>query len=251
MTDTFTRGEESARLPERPTFDAVARLASLSRSTPEAARVAVFGRRDESVPDAATYGPADTDTVPEAGTVEEAGTDATGQIGRLTRLSAAEVWTDDGALAAWLASDPAALGDVLGTTLRDVTTEGSANRLTATSADGGSVTILCEVGVTSDAALARLLASAAVGTDSQVVWVAGEIDPGHGATISWLNRTTATRFVVVRVEAVRIGTSPAAPLLEVAVRPARAGDPQPQGASGGTLTEGRRADDHTPAEDEG
>ena len=60
------------------------------------------------------------------------------------------------------------------------------------------------------------------GTDAaHVVWVAPSFRPEHRRALEWLNERTdeSTRFFAVEVKVVRIGDSPYAPLLSLAVQP--------------------------------
>jgi hypothetical protein len=64
--------------------------------------------------------------------------------------------------------------------------------------------------------------------------------------VSWLNRAVDGRFVLVRVGAVTIGDSAAAPTFELAVRSPRADDPGVHSAlpdAPGAAASERRADD--------
>lgn len=56
---------------------------------------------------------------------------------------------------------------------------------------------------------------------SSAIWVTPEVRPEHERVIEWLNETTGTdiTFYLVRVEAVRIGDSPFAPLFTVLAGP--------------------------------
>ncbi len=45
------------------------------------------------------------------------------------------------------------------------------------------------------------------------IWIVSDPRPEHIAAVAWLNESGSAAFYMVKVEAVRIGTSPAAPLL--------------------------------------
>jgi len=51
------------------------------------------------------------------------------------------------------------------------------------------------------------------------VWIVTEPRPEHVSALSWLNDSSDSRFYLVKVEAVRIGDSPPAPLLTLIVGP--------------------------------
>jgi hypothetical protein len=58
----------------------------------------------------------------------------------------------------------------------------------------------------------------AIGAKS-AVWIVSEPRPEHVNAISWLNESSPASFYLVKVEAIRIGDSPAAPLLTEVVGP--------------------------------
>jgi hypothetical protein len=51
------------------------------------------------------------------------------------------------------------------------------------------------------------------------IWIVSDPRPEHVAAVAWLNESTAAAFYIVKVEAVRIGASPAAPLFTLIVGP--------------------------------
>ena len=51
------------------------------------------------------------------------------------------------------------------------------------------------------------------------IWIVSEPRPEHVAAIAWLNESSSAAFYMVKVEAVRIGDSPAAPLFTLIVGP--------------------------------
>ena len=51
------------------------------------------------------------------------------------------------------------------------------------------------------------------------IWIVSDPRPEHVAAITWLNEATSAAFYMVKVEAVRIGSSPAAPLFTLIVGP--------------------------------
>ncbi|MFP3712651.1 hypothetical protein [Puerhibacterium sp. TATVAM-FAB25] len=69
--------------------------------------------------------------------------------------------------------------------------------------------------------LGQILTYAAGTNATNVVWLATSFRPEHRAALEWLNERTnaSTRFFAVQLQVVRIGSSPAAPLLTLVVRP--------------------------------
>jgi hypothetical protein len=176
-------------------------------------------------------------------TVEPVSGSTAGRVGRMTRVSATDVWPTPAALATWIVEDPSVLADAIGTAIAEATDGGAPNRVLATAADGSALSVVCELAETTDEGLGAVLGIAALGTSPTVVWVAGSAQPTHRASLSWLNRREDARFFLVTVEGVRIGDSAAAALMETAVRPPRTGAPA-DGASESAPADGRRAEDH-------
>jgi hypothetical protein len=51
------------------------------------------------------------------------------------------------------------------------------------------------------------------------IWVVAEPRSEHVSTIAWLNESAAASFYLLKIEAIRIGDSPPAPLLTLVVGP--------------------------------
>jgi Domain of unknown function (DUF4268) len=51
------------------------------------------------------------------------------------------------------------------------------------------------------------------------IWIVSDPRPEHVAAIAWLNEAGSAQFYMVKVEAVKIGASPAAPLFTLIVGP--------------------------------
>jgi hypothetical protein len=51
------------------------------------------------------------------------------------------------------------------------------------------------------------------------IWIVSDPRPEHVAAITWLNESSSANFYMVKVEAVKIGDSPAAPLFTLIVGP--------------------------------
>jgi hypothetical protein len=145
-------------------------------------------------------------------------------------------------MTAWLAAQPDGLAEALDIGFRDLAAT-PPGHLGGTDATGAPFSAVCEVGSSSAEGLGRLLAAASVQGVGTIAWLAGEPNPTHGATVSWLNRATLVRFFVVRVTGIRIGSSASAPVFEVTVRPGRSTDHGSEGTGTGSA-DGRRADDY-------
>ena len=54
------------------------------------------------------------------------------------------------------------------------------------------------------------------------IWIVSDPRPEHVRTVSWLNESSSASFYLLKVEAVRLGDSPPAPLLTLVVGPSEA-----------------------------
>lgn len=243
MTNQFPRepGMKAAE-GEDQQVDASARLAGLTERTPS---LSIYTRRDG----AGAIPASDPTPAPSVSPVAAAAppTPHAAGIGRLIRVAASALWTDGNAMAAWLATTPAALMDAAGVDAERLDTP-AANIVLGSSKSGQPICVVCEAGPSSDEGLGALLRTAAVQDGGTVIWLTGESGDAHVAALSWLNRSTSPRFSLVRVTGVRIDGSASAPIFTLVVRPSRAGD----GASVETAapapaaTPQRRVEDHLP-----
>jgi hypothetical protein len=166
---------------------------------------------------------------------------ATAGIGRLTRIDAADLWTDASEMSTWVAANPEAMAELSALDgLRFHAT--NAGSLTGVTSDGAVVSIVCEVGPSSDAGLGTVLRTAAVQDGGTVMWVNGGPSDSHVAAVSWLNGATPPRFLLVKATGVRIDGSASAPMFEVLVRPARSTEAPDEGNDAPQ----RRVEDHLP-----
>jgi hypothetical protein len=242
---------------EQGSVDLSARLASLSAPRPGV--TSIWQRREAAAPftepavdspeivaqvaeaGVPTPTPTPTPTATFAPTPTEAPTPATaGGIGRLTRVSAAELWTDASAMSTWIATNAETLSELTGV-------EGlrfhapAAGTVLGKAADGSAVCVVCEVGPASDEGLGALLRTAAVQDGGSVVWLNGGASDSHVAALSWLNRATPPRFFLGKATGVRIDGSASAPMFELLVRPPRATEPAEEADA-----RQRRVEDHVP-----
>jgi len=224
--------------------DAAARLAGLSGArTPS---LSIFKREGAANgPAPAAGGSTDAPPPPSAPVTPPAA-----GIGRLVRVPASALWTDNAAMAAWLAATPAAMMDVAGVDAARFETP-SGNIVLGTTKSGTPICVVCEVGPSGDEGLGVLLRIAAVQDGGAVLWLTGDPGDAHVAALSWLNRSTSPRFSMVRVTGVRIDGSASAPIFTLVVRPSRATD-APDAASGeapatdASAGRQRRLEDHLP-----
>jgi hypothetical protein len=146
------------------------------------------------------------------------------EVGRLERVPLREVWKHEAYdFTQWLQQNIDVLNEVTGLGLGGVEREQSAGAfsidLVAEDESGGKVIIENQLEKSDHDHLGKLITYLSALNAGTAVWIVAEPRPEHVAAVSWLNDSSSGRFYLVKVEAVRIGTSPAAPLLTVIVQP--------------------------------
>jgi hypothetical protein len=221
MSDQTPPDQTSPTANEQDSADVSARLASLGAPRPGV--TSIWARREATAP-----------------TTPPSTASSTG-IGRLTRVSAAELWTDATAMATWIFANPDALSELTGA--EGLRFRAPTDRIVlGVTADGKAVCVVCEVAESSDEGLGALLRTATVQDGGTVVWLNGGPSDSHVAALSWLNRATPPRFYLAKVTGVRIDGSASAPMFDLLVRPPRATEP----ADDSTEVPRRRVEDHVP-----
>lgn len=240
-----TPHDPSSSASEQAPMDLSARLASLSAPRPGVA--SIWQRREATQPPPVPDEVADDDQAFQAPQPASGAPPATSvrptsaSIGRLTRVTAAELWADASAMSSWIAANAEALSELTGVQgLRFNAPTGGT--VLGRAADGTAVCVVCEVGPSSDESLGALLRTAAVQDGGTVMWVNGGPSDSHVAALSWLNRATPPRFFLAKATGVRIDGSASAPMFELIARPPRATEP----ADGATEAPQRRVEDHVP-----
>ncbi|SDP11334.1 protein of unknown function [Klenkia soli] len=149
-------------------------------------------------------------------------------LGSLEYVAVREVWAHEAhVFTPWLLQNANHLGDALG---MDLELTGAEHPVGNFSLDlighdlstGERVIVENQLERTDHGHLGQLLTYAAGVEDvANIVWVAPTFQPEHRAALDWLNTRTGegTRFFGVEVAAVRIATSPYAPLFRVVSQP--------------------------------
>jgi hypothetical protein len=145
-------------------------------------------------------------------------------IGRLTRVPLTEVWPHEAAnFTPWLQDNIDVLNEVLGITLSNPEREQAAGSfsvdIVAEDVAGQPVVIENQLRRSDHDHLGKILTYLTSIGASTAVWIVSDPRPEHVTALSWLNETGAASFYLVKVEAIRVGDSPAAPLFTVIVRP--------------------------------
>jgi hypothetical protein len=145
-------------------------------------------------------------------------------IGKIERVPLREVWRHEALdFTTWLEDNVDVLNDVLDITLSGPEREQSAGSfsvdLVAEDESGIPVIIENQFGKSDHDHLGKIITYLTAIDAKAAIWIVPDPRPEHVAAITWLNESSAAAFYMVKVEAVRIGDSPPAPLLTLIVGP--------------------------------
>lgn len=151
----------------------------------------------------------------------------TTSLSRLEPVDPRDVWPSEAHdFTPWLLANAQALSEAVGMDLNLEAAEHpiggfSLDLIGVDTATGDRVIVENQLEVSDHSHLGQILTYAG-GTDpANVLWLATSFREEHRAALEWLNKRTdeRTRFFAVRVQVVRIGTSPPAPLFTLVVQP--------------------------------
>lgn len=142
------------------------------------------------------------------------------------RVSLREIWPHESRdFSAWLSENLDALSDVVGFELSLVGTEIGAGdfRVDVAAVDESNREIIIENQLerTNHDHLGKLLVYMAAREADAAIWICKEVRQEHADAVSWLNRSHSADFYLLRVEAIRIGSSAAAPIFTIAAGPSQ------------------------------
>jgi hypothetical protein len=145
-------------------------------------------------------------------------------VGRLQRVALREVWKHEAQdFTQWLQNNIEVLNESLDLNLLGANRERSAGDfsvdLVAESEDGNTVVIENQLEKSNHDHLGKLITYLTALGAKTAIWIVSDPRPEHVAAIAWLNESSSAEFYMVKVEAVRIGDSPAAPLFTLIVGP--------------------------------
>jgi hypothetical protein len=148
----------------------------------------------------------------------------TKSIGKLERVHLREVWRHEALdFTQWLEENIDTLNTALGLNLINVDREQAAGDfsvdLVAEDENGGTVIIENQLEKSNHDHLGKLITYLTAMGAKTAIWIVSDPRPEHVAAITWLNEASAVSFYMVKVEAVKIGDSPAAPLFTQIVGP--------------------------------
>ena len=144
-------------------------------------------------------------------------------IGKLERVPLREVWRQEPELTRWLQENIEVLNDILNLSLSSAEREQRAGAfsvdLIAEDDAGSPIVIENQLEKTNHDHLGKLITYMTAIESKVAIWIASDPRPEHIRAVSWLNESSSGFFYLLKVEAVRIGGSPAAPLFTVIVEP--------------------------------
>jgi hypothetical protein len=145
-------------------------------------------------------------------------------VGRLQRVALREVWKHEAQdFTQWLQNNIEVLNESLDLNLLGANRERSAGDfsvdLVAENEDGNTVVIENQLEKSNHDHLGKLITYLTALGAKTAIWIVSDPRPEHIAAIAWLNESSSAEFYMVKVEAVRIGDSPAAPLFTLIVGP--------------------------------
>lgn len=144
-------------------------------------------------------------------------------IGKIRRVALREVWAHEALdFTSWLEQNVDVLNDVLDINLENVERERAAGSfsvdLVAEDDAGNPVVIENQLEKSNHDHLGKLITYLAAMEAKTAIWIVSEPRPEHTRAIGWLNESSAD-FYLLKVEAIKIRDSPAAPLLTLIVGP--------------------------------
>ena len=145
-------------------------------------------------------------------------------VGKLERVALREVWKHEAHnFTQWLQENIDVLNSALNLSLVNVDREQAAGDfsidLVAEDEGGGTVIIENQLGKSDHDHLGKLVTYLTGLGAKAAIWIVSDPRPEHIAAVAWLNESSSADFFMVKVEAVRIGDSPPAPLFTLLVGP--------------------------------
>ena len=145
-------------------------------------------------------------------------------IGKLERVPLREVWKHEAYdFTLWIQNNIDVVNDVLDLDLsaaeREQSTGSFSVDLVAEDGSGNPVIIENQLGKSDHDHLGKVI-TYLVGVGAKAaIWIVADPRPEHVSAITWLNESSAANFYLLKIEAVKIGESPSAPLLTLIVGP--------------------------------
>ncbi len=149
-------------------------------------------------------------------------------IGKIRRVPLREVWKHEALdFTRWLEENIDVLNEALDLELVSAEREQGAGSfsvdLVAEDSDGKSVIIENQLERSDHDHLGKVITYLVAIGAKAAVWIVSDPRPEHISAVTWLNQSTAASFYLLKVEAIQIESSPAAPLLTLIVGPSAEG----------------------------
>jgi hypothetical protein len=147
-------------------------------------------------------------------------------IGKIQRLALREVWKHEALdFTRWLQDNLETLNEATDLNLLSADRERSAGDfsvdLVADDGSGGLIIIENQLEKSDHDHLGKIITYLTALEAKGAVWLVKEPRPEHIKAIAWLNESHSAVFYLVKVEAIKIGDSPAAPLLTLIAGPSK------------------------------
>lgn len=148
-------------------------------------------------------------------------------IGKLVNVPLREIWKNEARdFTCWLEENIEILGDRLNLSLSNPEREKSAGPfavdLVAEDKSGNKVIIECQLEKTDHDHLGKILTYLTSLEAKTAIWICSSPRPEHITAVTWLNEVAPdASFYLVRVEGMRIGESPPAPLFHIICGPSQ------------------------------
>lgn len=145
-------------------------------------------------------------------------------VEKLQRVPLREVWKHEALdFTTWLQDNIDVLNDVLDLRLISAEREQSAGTfnvdLIAEDESGNAVIIENQLEKSNHDHLGKLITYLTAIGAKKAIWIVADPRPEHVGAISWLNESSSADFYLLKIEAIKIGSSPPAPLLTLIVGP--------------------------------
>lgn len=147
----------------------------------------------------------------------------TSAIGKLRRVPLREVWPNEAHdFTKWLERNIDVLSEALGVQLSPPERErlvGSFSVDLVTEANGQTVIVENQLERSDHDHLGKLITYLTALDAKGAVWIVADPRPEHVGAVTWLNESSAASFFLVKIEAIRVGDSDAAPLFTLIAGP--------------------------------
>ena len=138
-------------------------------------------------------------------------------IGKIERIPLRDVWEHEAYdFTQWLQDNIEVLNDVLDFDLSAPESEQSAGSfsadLVAEDESGNLVIIENQLEKSNHDHLGKLITYLVTLDAKRAIWIVADPRPEHVSAIAWLNESSAANFYLLKLESIKIGESPPAPL---------------------------------------